>query len=201
MMVRFLLTAVLVAGFASAQGGRGGGGGDLGGDGTGGGGGMGPGGGMGADNMGGGMPRGAQRQTKAEMFMDKLKLNKDQKDEAVKILSEAAQKARPVTAQITTGRQMIGTALLKKQTTEEMKPLMDAYTKVCTQMTTIESDAFAKIYATLKPNQQKNAAPAFELMAGIFLPSAPGGGRGMGRGMSGGSGMGGEQGMGRGGRN
>jgi len=61
-----------------------------------------------------------------------------------------------------------------------MKPLMDAYTGVCAQMTVIEADAFGKVYATLKPNQQKNAAQAFELMGGLLMP-VPAGGRGMGR--------------------
>ena len=160
-------------------------------------------GGMG-EGMGGGM-RGAQKPTKAEQFMDKLKLNKDQKEEAVKILGETAQKAAPIRDQINKGRQMIGTSLLQKKTPDEMKPLMDAYTAVCGQMTALEADAFAKIYAQLKPNQQKNAAQAFELMAGIFFPPvAGGGGRGMGRGMNMGTGADASMsgaGRGRGGRN
>jgi hypothetical protein len=46
-------------------------------------------------------------------------------------------------------------------------------------MASIEASAFAKPYATLKPNQQSNAAQAFTIMAGIFQPAAPsGGGRG-----------------------
>jgi hypothetical protein len=183
MVLRFLLAAVLAAGFAFAQGGRGGGGGD---DMGGGGGGFGGGGGMGGmgEGMGGGM-RAAQKPTKAEQFMDKLKLNKDQKEEAVKILGEAAQKAAPIRDQINKGRQMIGTSILQKKSVDEMKPLMDAYTAVCGQMTALEVDAFSKIYAQLKPNQQKNAAQAFELMAGIFFPPVSGGGRGMGRPMGG----------------
>jgi len=113
MLVRILGIAVLAAGLASAQG-RGIG--DMGGDGMGGGGGGRRTGanGMGADEMsGGGMPRAAQRQSKQELFMEKLKLNKDQKEEAAKILSEAAQKARPLANQIQNGRQQIATALLQ----------------------------------------------------------------------------------------
>src|SRR5437879_1694925 len=113
MLVRFLLTAVLAAGFASAQGGRGGGGG--GGDDMGGGGGAGAG-GMGAGGMegmsGGGM-RGVQKPTKAELVFDKLKMNKDQKEEAVKILGEAAQKATPVRNQILQAQKLIGTAIMQ----------------------------------------------------------------------------------------
>src|SRR5665811_524279 len=83
MLVRLLLTAVLAAGLASAQRGGGGGGGDEGG--------MGGGGGRSGD-MGAGMPQ-VRRLSKQEMLLDKLKLNKDQKEEATKILSAAMEKA------------------------------------------------------------------------------------------------------------
>ena len=188
MLVRLVLTVVLTSGLAVAQRGGGsvGGGGEDGG--MGGAGGMGAGGGM---DGSGGMPR-AQRQTPAELFLSKLKLKQDQQEEAVKILSDAVQKARPVAAQINQGRQAIATQLLQKKTDEEMKPLMEAFTKVNVQMTTMQADAFAKIYAILKPNQQKNAGQAFEMMHGIFMPqAAAGGGRGMGRQGGGGSGRGG----------
>src|ERR1035441_6280282 len=75
MLVRLLLTAVLAAGFASAQRGGGGGGGEEG--------------GMGG---GGGMPQ-IRRQSKQDMLFDKLKLNKDQKEEATKILAAADRKS------------------------------------------------------------------------------------------------------------
>jgi hypothetical protein len=197
MLVRLMVAVALAAGLAVAQRGGGGGGGGMGGEE----GGMGGAGGAGGGGMdGGGMPR-AQRQTKAEIFMDRLRLKSDQKEEAIKILSEAAQKARPLAEQINRGRSAIGTALLQKKTDEEMKPLMEAYTKICAQMTALEADAFGKIYASLKPNQQKNAAQSFELLGGVFMPqAAAGGGRGMGRGqgMGGGNREGGSQ---RGGRN
>src|SRR5512133_2410801 len=167
MVVRFLLVAALAVGLASAQRGGGGSGMDEGGAG----GGM-PGGGGG----GGGMPR-AQRQTKAEIFMDKLKLKDEQKEEAIKVLTETAKKAAPIADQLNRGRQMIGTAMLQKKSDAEIKQLTDLYAKVCAQMTALEAEAFGKIYATLKPNQQKNAAQSFEYMAGLFMPAMqPGGG-------------------------
>jgi hypothetical protein len=190
MLVRFMLTAVLAAGFASAQGGRGGGGGDMGGEG-----GMSAaGGGMGGEGgMGGGAPR-MQRPTKAQMFVEKLKLNSDQQEEVQKILSEASQKANPVAGRISQGRQAIATLLLQKKTDEEMKPVMEQFAAVCADLTRIEADAFARIYATLKPNQQKAAPQAFVLMAEMFIPASAGGGRGMGRGgMAGGQGRGGRK--------
>ena len=185
MLVRLMVTVALAAGLAVAQRGGGGGGG-MGGEEGGMGGGMGGAGGGGME--GGAMPR-AQRQTKAEIFLDRLKLKSDQKEEAIKILSEEAQKARPLVEQINRGRSAIGTALLQKKTDEEMKPLLEAYTRVCGQMTALEADAFGKIYASLKPNQQKNAAQAFEVLGGVFMPTVgAGGGRGMGRGQGTGGG-------------
>jgi hypothetical protein len=185
MLVRLWLTAALAAGLACAQG-RGIG--DMGGGDMGAGGGRGMGAADGMGDAGGGMPRGAQRQTKAEIFMDKLKLNKDQKEEAVKILTESAQQAAPLAQKINNGRLQIAQSLLQKKTEDEMKPLMDAYTAVCAQMTSLEAQAFGKIYAILKPNQQKNAPQAFEILGGLFFPAQAPGGRGRG-------------GSGRGGRN
>ena len=80
MLVRLLLTAVLAAGFASAQGGRGGGGG-MGGEEGGMGGGSGMGGGGGTIQM--------RRQSRQDMLFDKLKLSKEQKEQATQILAAA----------------------------------------------------------------------------------------------------------------
>jgi hypothetical protein len=163
------------------------------GGGMGGGGGMGRGGGgnsgMGEGMGGGAMPR-QQRQSKADMLADKLKLKNDQKSEVEKILSNANEKAGPVRTQLTQGRQVIAQAMLAKASPEDIKKLLGDYATVSAQMTGIESDAFAKIYALLKSNQQAKAAQAFEIMAGMFMGS-PGGGGGMGRGMGRGRGDGG----------
>jgi hypothetical protein len=172
MLVRFLLTAVLAAGFASAQ--RGGGGsGDEGG--------MGGGSRGGGSEMGAGMPQ-VRRQTKAEMLFDKLKLNKEQKDEAVTILSAAMEQAAPVRDQITRGRAVIANAITSKASEEDVKSLLGQFTAVNVKMTGIEAEAFGKLYALLKPNQQSKAPQAFELMAGMFAGGGmPGGGGGGGR--------------------
>lgn len=184
MVVRLFLTAVLAAGLASAQrGGGAGGGGEngMGGDGLG----MSAGGGTGG--MGGG--GGARRQSKEELFFDKLKLNKEQKEEAATILSAAREKAAPVREQLIKGRQIVVGLIMQKRE-DDVKKLMADYAIVASQMTGIEADAFGKIYALLKPNQQTKAPQAFELMAGMFAGGGmPGGGRGRG------------QGQGQGGRN
>ena len=184
MLVRVLVAAALVAGLACAQGG----------DPMGGGGGLGRGGGgmnsgMGEGTGGGAMPR-QQRQSKADMLADKLKLKNDQKSEVEKILSNANEKAGPVRTQLAQQRQVVAQAMLAKASADDIKKTLADYATISAQMTGLESDAFAKIYALLKPNQQAKAAQAFEIMAGMFMGS-PGGGGGMGRGMGRGRGNGG----------
>src|ERR1044072_1447376 len=83
MLKRFVMAGLMVAGLATAQD-------DIRGGGMGGGRGGGMGGGRGGD-MGGGAPM-ARRQTKAELFADKLKLNREQQEEAQKILSAAMER-------------------------------------------------------------------------------------------------------------
>jgi 2-hydroxychromene-2-carboxylate isomerase len=74
----------------------------------------------------------------------------------------------------------IAKAMLGGASADDLKKSMDAYTSVAAQVTGLETKAFAKVCATLKPNQQAKAASAFELMAGLFI--APAGGAGGGRG-------------------
>ena len=174
MLVRLLLTAVLAAGLASAQRGGGGGGGDEGG--------MGGGGGGRGGDMGAGMPQ-VQRLTRTEMLFEKLKLNKDQKEAAQAILSAATEQAAPARDMLTKGRMVIANAITGKASEDDLKKLLGQYTAVNATMTGIEAEAFGKLYALLKPNQQSKAPQAFELMAGMFDGGGmPGGGAGRGRG-------------------
>jgi LTXXQ motif family protein len=174
MLLRFFLTAVLAAGFASAQGGRGGGGGGGGEEGMGGGGGM-----------GGGMPQ-MRRQSRQDMLFDKLKLNKEQKEEAAKILSDAMEKAAPTRDLLTKGRIVIANNITGKGSEEDLKKMWGEFTSVNATMTGIEAAAFGKLYALLKPNQQAKAPQAFELLAGMFAGGGMQGGGGRGRGGQGG---------------
>ena len=172
-MVRFLLAAVVAVGLANAQPG--------GGMGEGMGGGGGSRGGMSGDRMGegmgGSMPR---RMSKLELFAEKLKLKSDQKAQVEQIFSAAAEKAAPVRDQLNKGRQVIASAMLSKASDDDIKKLFIEYTGVESQMLGIEAEAFGKVYALLKPNQQGKAAQAFELMAGMFSGGGGGGGRGRG---------------------
>ena len=176
MLVRLLLTAVLAAGFASAQIG-----GDEGGMGGGGGGGGGGRGGGGGGDMGGGMPQ-VRRLSKTEMLFEKLKLNKEQKEEAATILSAAMEKAAPTRDLLNKGRMIIANTITGKGSDDEIKKLLGEYASVSATMTSIEAEAFGKLYALLKPNQQAKAPQAFELMAGMFAGGGMPGGAGRGRG-------------------
>ncbi len=172
MFVRLLLTAMIAATLAFAQGGGGMGGDDTGGMGGGRGGGMGS--GMG-DDMGG-MPR-MQRQTPFDIFADRLKLNKDQKTEAQTVLDDAMKESAPLRQQLAQSRVEIAKAMLGGASADDLKKTMDAYASVAAQVTGLETKAFAKVCATLKPNQQGKAASAFELMAAVLNTPAGAGGR------------------------
>ena len=182
MIGRWLLSAALVASLAYAQ--RGGGG-DMGDSESGSGIGGGRGGGM--SGMGGGMG-GMRRLSKLELFEEKLKLNKEQREEVQTAYSATMEKSAPLRDIITKGRQVIVNAILAGKS-DDVNKMFGEYATVCAQMTAAEAEFFSKVYAVLKPNQQSRAPAAFELVAGMFA------GGGMGAGM--GAGMGGR----RGGRN
>ena len=172
MFTRLLLTAMMATTLAFAQGG-GGMGDDMGGTGGRGGGGMG-------DDTGA-MPR-MQRQAPFDIFAEHLKLNKDQKTEALTVLGDALKESGPLRQQLMQAKLDIAKAMLGGASADDLKKTMDTYTSVATQLTGLETKAFAKVCATLKPNQQGKAASAFELMAGMFVAPAGGaGGRGGGR--------------------
>ena len=184
MLVRCLVTALLVCALAFAQ--RGGGG------------------GVSHDEGGiantAAIPGGRAQVpglTREEMLFDKLKLDKDQREEAARILSTAMEKAAPTRDLLTKGRVAIANAIIGKASDGDFKALLGEHTTLKATMTGIEAEAFGKLYALLKPNQQSKAPRTFELMTGMFA----GGGLGasMGGGMGGGSGRGrGGQGRGEG---
>src|SRR5579872_4698608 len=104
MVGRVLLAGLLAVGLLSAQGKKGGG----------------------NNNMGSdvGMPR-PQAQSKMDVLADKLKLSKEQKEAAVNIMNAADESARPISGQISQGRQMIVQAMVQGQDqTDDFKKLM-----------------------------------------------------------------------------
>jgi len=166
MFLRFMLTLALASPLALAQrGGGGGGGGEMG--------------GMGGNDMGMMRP---QRQSRFDQFADKLKLNKDQKEQAQSIMDAAREEATPLREQLSKARINIADVLINNKGDEELKKAQDAYSGVVAQMTGVEAKAFQKIYALLKPNQQSKATQGWDLMADMFSSSGRGGaGRGQGR--------------------
>lgn len=180
MFWKAIFTGFALASLALAQGGgmggMGGGGGDMGGGGGGGG-------DMGG---GGGAPSGApmarqQKQTKAEMMISRLKLNKDQTSEFVSILQSTAKDASPVIQEVAQSRDRLVNAMLNGKSEADLAPLRKALSEAQFQMTGVEVKAFQRIVGLLKPNQVAKAPEAFELMADIFMPVPNTGGGGRGR--------------------
>jgi len=155
-------------------------------------GGMGGGGGRG-EGMGMGSGVNVRKPTRAEQFADKLKLTKEQREEVATIFSAALERSGSIRADLDDRRAKIAGGFIDARPTEDVNKLTADYAAVAAQMTKLEADTFAKVYAMLKPNQQAKADQAFELMAGMFSggarPRGPGGmgggagprGRGAGR--------------------
>jgi Spy/CpxP family protein refolding chaperone len=153
MLGRVILALLLAAGLASAQrGGRGGGG------------------SRGVD-PGGDFPMMAagQHQSRLDKIAGQLKLNKEQRPQVETILSAAQEEATPVMDKILKVRVAVVNAIVAGRSQEEIDKMMTFYTAASAEMTSIEAKAFSKIFATLKPNQQSKAVPAFEQFAGIFM--------------------------------
>ena len=148
MFVRLLLTLAMASTLSLAQSrGGGGGGGDMG--------------GMGGEGMGGGGGMRMQRPSKFDQIADKLKLNKEQKEQAQSIMDAAREEAAPLREELPKARLNIADALVNAKGDEELKKAQDAYSAVVAKMTGIEAKAFGKIYALLKPNQQSRAGQAW----------------------------------------
>lgn len=146
-------------------------------EGGGGGGGFGGGGGGFGGGGGSGLPAGMNAPlTIAQQFASKLKLEKTQSPDVDQVLSAAAAEAAPVSQQMLQLRQrMVNAARTNRP--EELKAAQDEYAAAAAKAAAIEAAAFGKVYAMLKPNQQKDAPQAFALLAGLFTnATAPAGG-------------------------
>jgi hypothetical protein len=149
MLGRLWLAAALAISLASAQRGGGGRGRSM--------------------DMGFDTPIRAPRQSRLDRMADRLKLNKEQRTQAEGILDGAQKEALPVLETVIKARTAMAEAMVAERSPEEIDKLTGAYGEAAAQMAGVEAAAFAKIYATLKPNQQSKAGPAFEEMAGMFL--------------------------------
>lgn len=176
MFWRIVLTAAMAAAVAFAQGGGGMGGGEMGGEM---GGGMSRGGGRGGDmnGMGGGGMMRPQRQSPFDVFSEKLKLSKDQRTETGTIVQDALKEMAPIEQQLQQARQNLAGVLINGQS-DQADQLLKAYAPLASQTAAIEAKAFAKICKMLKPNQEKNAGQAFQLLAEMIDRLHTGGSRG-----------------------
>ena len=113
------------------------------------------GGGRRSEGGGGGMR--VQRQTKFDLFADKLKLNGDQKTQVRSIIMEAGQETAPLQQQLLKAREGLAGALIANPSGDQMDQLLAQYTPLAVQLAAVEAKTFGKICAMLKPNQQARA--------------------------------------------
>ncbi len=118
--------------------------------------------------------------TPFEDFTGKLKLDsKTQLPQVQAIMTEGAKGAAPIVADLLKQReQLINLELANNPTGKP--PVLAAYVATATKMAQAEAEAFAKVYALLKPNQLERATEAFDRMAGFFQPVASAGRAGRG---------------------
>jgi Spy/CpxP family protein refolding chaperone len=159
MLSKILAIAVLFSAMATAQ--RGGGGGAPSSVPTG------PG-ATGGDGWGSARPR---WQSPFDQFATKLKLDKEQRA-AVETIVDAAQKAMvPAEQKLVDARKDLALAMLdSKSGPGDVAKFTAAYTSLSAQAKAVESAAFGKICALLKPNQLSKAVPAFAVMAALVEP-------------------------------
>lgn len=148
MLWRLLSAALLAAALASAQ--RGGGRG-------------------GEEGAGGGEGMRSRGPSKFDQFVDKMKLNGDQRNQARAIIMDAAKETGPLQEQLMKVRESLAGAYIAGNSQQADQALAQ-YTPLVAQLAGIEAKSFAKICALLKPNQQAKAGPAFELLFEVYEP-------------------------------
>ena len=127
---------------------------------------------------GSGLPSGIDApRTIPQQFASKLKLDKIQAPAVDEILTAAAIDAAPVAQQMLVARQHLLNAA-RSGRPEELKTAEDAYAAEAAKIAGVEAAAFAKVFALLKPGQQKDAPQAFALIAGLISNPPAGGSSG-----------------------
>jgi Heavy-metal resistance len=126
------------------------------------------GGGGGAPSM---SPGGSAPSNKFEMICADLNLNKDQKKAAKTVLDEAAKEATPLREQMSKARIAIADGIQAKKGNDDLKAGVEAYAALAAQMSSLEINAFAKIFASLDETQKQNKsaiAQVFGMMKYMF---------------------------------
>jgi Spy/CpxP family protein refolding chaperone len=117
----------------------------------------------------------AQRQTQLDQFAEKLKLNKEQRTEAETIMDAAREAMGPAQQKLLDARKNLAAALIGEQSDDAVDKLTKTYASLSAQTKMIEANAFGKICALLKPNQQSKAVQNFGLMAQLVESGQMGG--------------------------
>ena len=137
----------------------------------------------------------AQRQSQLDQFADKLKLNKEQRAQAETIMDAAREAMGPAQQKLIEARKNLAAALIGGKSADDIDKLTKTYASLSAQAKELEANAFGKICALLKPNQQSKAVQNFALMAQLVESGqmgAPSGGGQRGQ-WSGGQGGGGRR--------
>jgi len=124
----------------------------------------------GGDTSGGGM-MGAAPAGKFDTIGNALNLNKDQKKAVKTMLDEAAKEATPLRDQLSKARIAIADAIQAKKSDDEITQGVNAYAALAIQMSTLEINTFAKIYAGLDETQKANRngiGTVFAMMKNLF---------------------------------
>jgi hypothetical protein len=156
MIIRFLLVAVLAAGFALAQDDEGGGGG---------------GGGRGGGDMGGGgMSPMMNRPTTLDRIATQCKFDNNAKKSVKATIDAAFKDAAALRKQIPLTRDQIAQAVQAGKSPEEIKQLTDTQGTALAEVKQLELKAFATIYNTMSADQKKASGQMlFASLNGLLL--------------------------------
>jgi len=106
--------------------------------------------------------------TRLEILTTNLKLRSAQEKQIRSALDDIQKDAAPVRDDMAAKRARIADAVQAGQAQSEIDSAVTAYAATAARMAALEMKAFAGIYQALDPDQRKAAAPAFNMMSGIF---------------------------------
>jgi Spy/CpxP family protein refolding chaperone len=99
---------------------------------------------------------------------EQLNLTDAQKEQAKTIFQEARQQAQPIRQQLRENREALAAAVKAGKGDAEIQQLSATTGSLMGQLTAIRTEAFAKVYATLTPEQRTKADQLHEQMKTRF---------------------------------
>ena len=100
---------------------------------------------------------GMSRPDPLEQFSSILKLNKDQRKDVKGILDEAQKEITPLRENMAKSREQIGTVIEAGKNQDEIDQSVKSFADLEAQISTVEAQAFSKIFAGLDADQKTNA--------------------------------------------